>query len=50
MIPRNPFTPERERGWIEFTLVTPLIIVGYFARAAWYGLLTGWCLHRGKWW
>lgn len=44
------FTEEHKRGWIEFILITPFILIGYIARAVWYGLLTGWLFHRGKWW
>lgn len=41
---------ERERGWVEFILVTPLIIVGYLARMIWSGLIVGWYMHKVKWW
>lgn len=42
--------PEREHSWIEFVLVSPLILVGYIARVAWNGLITGWYMHKVKWW
>ena len=41
---------ERETGWVEFIIVTPLILVGFIARLVWYGLLTGWYMHKVKWW